>query len=103
MRSAKCSIEKITLRAFSKKGSTFAKIAAYWKNFLPQDLALRCFPQRISSHEEGNHQINILHICSEDPHTSIFLTYNSEILVEKIAVFLGGKQINKISVKRIEN
>jgi hypothetical protein len=101
MHLAKCSVEQVTLKAFSKKGSTFAKLISCWKNFLPADLALRCFPQKISSHEESDHQINILHICSEDPYTTIFLTYNSEILIEKIAVFLGGKKINKINVKTI--
>ena len=72
-----------------------------WKNLFPADLALKCFPFRVSSYLGEKSRLNVLHIHAEDTYTSIFLSYNAQILVQRIAILLGGKEINKINIKTI--
>ena len=101
MKLAKWSIEKAAAQAFAKRGDTYVKLMSYWKILLPPNIGSRCLPYKIVSHEDGKSQINTLYIHSEDPSTSMFLTYNAEVTIERIAVLLGGKKVNKISVKTI--
>ena len=88
------------LRVILKRESEILReMIVGWHKIVSTEFAEDAYPARIYSIREKGDQINILVINVKNSSIGTMISYKSEMLIEKIAIYFGYKAINRINIK----
>jgi hypothetical protein len=89
------------LRVILKRESEILReMIVGWHKIVGTEFAEDTYPSRIYSIKEKGEQINILVIKVTNSSVSTMISYKSEMLIEKIAIYFGYKAITRINIKK---
>ena len=63
------------------------------------DIASKTAPSRISSFKEKGQQVNVLFVDVDNAAYGMKLSYQQDMIAEKIAVYFGYKAVHKIRTR----
>jgi hypothetical protein len=89
-------VEGILRNVFKKHGPVFSEIMVNWAKIVGGKYCSQSKPLKISQLKDKGIKLNILHVEVYDAGTSVELSYQHGILLERISVYFGYKAIDKI-------
>ncbi len=91
-------VNKLIYNIFKKKHPILAEIIINWKRIVGVGFSTKVAPLKITKSIASGKKINILHISVENSSISMEMSYQQELIIERIAVYLGYKGIHKIKM-----
>lgn len=91
-------INKIVARIFRKKDPILAELITNWPSIVGTKFSTKSYPIRISSSKEKGAKRSLLVIGVENSSLSMEMSFQQDIIIERIAVYLGYKAIHKIRI-----
>jgi hypothetical protein len=91
-------VNKIIRKIFGRKNPILAEIIINWDKMVGIKFSRKSRPLKIANSYERGQKINILYIEVENSSLSMELSYQQDIILERIAVYLGHKGIHKIRI-----
>ena len=91
-------VNKIIRKIFGRKHPILAEIIINWGKIVGIRFSDKSLPLKITSSREKGQKINILYIEIENSALSMEMSYQQDIILERIAVYLGYKGIHKIKI-----
>lgn len=92
-------LSKVVRGSIGKGNKTIAEMVINWHKIVGSEIAASTTPSNIYSTKEKGLQINILYINTQSSAVALKLSYQQEIILEKIAVYFGYKVAHKIRTK----
>lgn len=89
-------INKIIYKIYKTKHPILGEIILNWQKIVGIKYSNRAAPLRISTIREKNQRINILLVEIDNSSTSVEMAFQQDIIIERMAVYMGYKAINKI-------
>ena len=89
-------INKLIHRIFKRQHPILAEIIVNWGKIVGVKFSNKATPLKIVSSKEAGKTINILYISAENSSISMEMSYQQELMLERIAIYLGYKGIHKI-------
>ncbi|WPY00764.1 DUF721 domain-containing protein [Candidatus Trichorickettsia mobilis] len=89
-------INKIILNIVGKKDPLLAEIMMNWTKIVGGDFSQKSSPFKISTYREKGIKINVLYIKTDNAALSLEISFQQELIIERIAVYLGFKAIHKL-------
>jgi len=97
------SLNNILRNVISKRNKILAEIIINWHKIAGAELSKDTAPTGIFSANSKGQQLNILYIQTKSSSIGLKLSYQQEIIIERIAVYFGHKAVHKIKIKIGEN
>lgn len=91
-------VNKIIFNIFKKQHPILAAIIVNWGKVVGAKFSLKSSPLKIVSQKEKGKNFNILYISTSDSSISMEMMFQQEIILERIAVYLGYKGIHKLKI-----
>jgi hypothetical protein len=91
-------VNKIIHKVFRRQHPILAEIIINWGKIVGVKFSSKSIPIKITTTTEKGKKINILHVASDSPAVSLELAYQQELMIERIAIYLGYKGIHKIKL-----
>jgi hypothetical protein len=91
-------INSIVRKILQKQHPLFAEILLNWDKIVGVKFKGKTRPLKISISKEKGININILQVIADNPSVSLELSYQQDIIIERIAVYLGCKGIQKLRI-----
>lgn len=89
-------INKIIYKLYKSKNPLLAEIILNWQKIAGIKYSNHTMPLKISSLKEKHKKINILLVEANDSTVSMEMMFQQDIIMERIAIYIGYKAINKI-------
>jgi hypothetical protein len=89
-------VNKIIRKIFGRKNPILAEIIINWGKIVGVKFSGKSVPLKITSAIEKGQKINILYIEIANSALSMEMSYQQDVILERIAVYLGHKGIHKI-------
>jgi hypothetical protein len=89
-------INKLIHSIFKRQNPILAELVINWGKIVGVKFSSQSNPLKITIGREGGKQINILHVSVDNSSVSMELAYQQELMIERIAIYLGYKGIHKI-------
>ena len=89
-------IKNIIKKIFNTQHPLLAEIIVNWSKIVGLKFSRNSTPIKINTSKEKGLLINILHIEVENASISMEMSFQQEIIIERIAVYLGFKAIHKL-------
>ncbi len=89
-------VNKLVQNVFRRQHPILAEIIVNWGKIVGVKFSQNSMPLKITSSKERGKKINILYISSENSSASMEIAYQQELIIERIAIYLGYKAIHKI-------
>jgi len=90
------SINRIIYKIHKKKNPLLAEIIINWQKIVGTKYMNNSFPLKINTVREKNKKLNILMVEVNNSSTSVEITFQQDIIIERLAVYMGYKAIDKI-------
>jgi len=91
-------INKLVHNIFKRQHPILAEIIVNWGRIVGVKFQEKAMPLKIITSKEGGKKINILYISAENSSISMEISYQQELIIERIAIYLGYKGIHKIKM-----
>lgn len=91
-------VNKIVGKIFQKKDPVLAELIVNWPSIVGTKFSSRSYPIKISSSKEKGVRKSLLMIGVENSSLSMEMSFQQDIIIERIAVYLGYKAIHKIRI-----
>ncbi len=92
------SVNKLVHNIFKRQHPILAAIIVNWQKIVGVKFYEKVTPLKIITSKEAGKKINILYIRAEDSSASMEVSYQQELIIERIAIYLGYKGIHKIKI-----
>ena len=89
-------INKIIRNIISKNDPILAEIIMNWTKIVGDKYSQKSHPFKISTYLEKSIKISVLYIRADNAAVSLEMSFQQEIIIERIAVYLGFKAIHKL-------
>ena len=89
-------INKIIRKILTKQHPLLTEVIMNWPKIVGNKFSYKANPLKISTSKEKGLKINILHIQVENSGLSLEMSFQQELIIERIAVYLGFKAIHKL-------
>lgn len=89
-------VNKIIRKIFTRQHPLLTEIIINWHKIVGLKFSHKANPLKISTSKEKGLKINILHIQVENSGLSLEMSFQQEIIIERISVYLGFKAIHKL-------
>mgnify|MGYP001055958200 CR=1 FL=1 len=89
-------VNKIIYKIFKRQHPILAELIVNWSKVVGVKFSSNSMPLKIVSSREKGAKINILYIQAENSSVSMEMSYQQELIIERIAIYLGYKGIHKI-------
>ena len=89
-------VNKLLHKIFRRQHPILAELIVNWAKIVGIKFSAKSYPLKITSSSEKGKKINILHVATESSSISLEMAYQQEVMIERIAIYLGYKGINKI-------
>jgi hypothetical protein len=91
-------VNKLVHNIFKKQHPILAEIIVNWQKIVGTKFCTKVTPLKITVSKQGGKNINILHIRAENSSASMEISYQQELIIERIAIYIGYKAIHKIKI-----
>lgn len=91
-------INKIICKILKKQHPILAELLLNWGKIVGVKYSCTCSPLKITPSVEKSKKINILHIAADSDSIAVEISYQQELIIERIAIYLGYKAIEKLKV-----
>lgn len=92
-------IDKIIRKIFKSQHPLLAELLLNWSKIVGPKIAQHSYPMKITTTFNANKQrINLLHIAVTDSAVIVELSYQQDIILERIAIYLGYKAVHKCKI-----
>jgi len=88
-------VNKIIYKIYKNKNPVLAEIIINWQKIVGAKYS-HTLPLKISTTRDKKQKINILMVEVNNAATSVEIAFQQEIIIERLAVYMGYKAINKI-------
>ena len=89
-------VNKIIYKIYKNKNPILAEIIVNWQKIVGVKYSQNTLPLKINTIRDKNQRINILMVEVSNAATSVEIAFQQEIIIERLAVYMGYKAINKI-------
>jgi len=89
-------VNKIIYKIYKNKNPILAEIIVNWQKIVGVKYSQNTLPLKINTIRDKNRRINILMVEVSNAATSVEIAFQQEIIIERLAVYMGYKAINKI-------
>ena len=89
-------VNKIIYKIYKNKNPILAEIIVNWQKIVGVKYSKNTLPLKINTIRDKNQRINILMVEVSNAATSVEIAFQQEIIIERLAVYMGYKAINKI-------
>lgn len=89
-------VNKLVYHIFKKSSPALAEIIINWDKIIGVKFSSKASPVKVSSRKESGKKINVLYVRAENSSISMEMSYHKELIIERIAVYLGYKAIHNI-------
>lgn len=93
------SINYILRKIIGQKNKVLAEIIINWPRIVGAELSSSASPLKIYSTREKGQQINVLIIQADSSAAGLKLSYQQELVIERIAVYFGHKAVHRLKIK----
>lgn len=98
MKILKDDIYLIIKRIFGRQHPLLPRIMTNWPKIVGLKFSSASYPLKISKSRDKGKEINILHIQVKNSSIALEISFQQEIIIERISVYLGFKAINSMRV-----
>lgn len=91
-------VNKIVSKIFRKKDPILAELIINWSSIAGTKFSTKSYPIKISSTRENGQRKAILLVGVENASLSMEMSFQQDIIIERIAVYLGYKAIHQIRI-----
>ncbi len=91
-------VTKIVRNIFKYKDPILAELIFNWSKIVGIKFSNKTYPMKVSNYKEKGRLQKLLIIKSSNEALSLELSFQQDIIIERLAVYLGYKAINKIRV-----
>jgi len=92
-------VNNLVYNLFKKRHPILAEIIINWEKIVGVKFSSKATPVKISTRKESRKKINILYIKTDNSSISMEISYHKELMIERMAIYLGYKAIHKIIIK----
>ncbi len=89
-------INKIIYKIYKNNNPILAEIIINWQKIVGVKYSQNTLPLKINTTRDKKQKINILMVEVSNAATSVEIAFQQEIIIERLAVYMGYKAINKI-------
>ena len=93
------SINYILRRIIGQKNKVLAEIIINWPRIVGGELSSNASPMKIYSIREKGEQINVLLVQADSSAAGLKLSYQQELVIERIAIYFGHKAVHRLKIK----
>ncbi|MGV2432719.1 MAG UNVERIFIED_CONTAM: DUF721 domain-containing protein [Rickettsiaceae bacterium] len=93
------SIGQILRQSIGGGNKVLSEIVINWHKIVGSDFSSHCYPTRIFSMKEKGQQLNVLYVTVNSSSIGLKLSYQQDVIIEKIAIYFGHKVVHKIKTK----
>ena len=93
------SINYILRRIIGQKNKVLAEIIINWPRIVGVELSGNASPLKIYSTREKGEQINVLMVQADSSAAGLKLSYQQELVIERIAIYFGHKAVHRLKIK----
>ena len=93
------SINYILRKIIGQKNKVLAEIIINWHKIVGAGLAGDVYPVKIYSIREKGEQLNVLLVNANSSSAGLKLSYQQEIVIERIAIYFGHKAVHRLKIK----
>lgn len=94
-------LNSVLRNALSKDHPILSEMLISWHLIVGAKFALSTTPIKYLTTTQKKQKINILHISAINSGIGMEMSYNQEMILERIAVYFGYKAVDKIRIKII--
>ncbi len=98
MKPLSAEVNKLVHKIFRKKHPVLAEIIVNWPRIVGVKFRDKILPFKIVTLKQNGKKNNILYISAENSSISMEVSYQQELIIERIAIYLGYKAIHKIKM-----
>ena len=91
-------INKLIYNIFKRQHPILAELIVNWGKIVGIKYSTKSTPLKITTIKEMGKPINILHVAVDSSSISMEIAYQQELMIERIAIYLGYKGIHKIKL-----
>lgn len=91
-------VNKLVHNVFKRQHPILAEIIVNWSKIVGTKFSDKAIALKIISTKENGKRINILYISAENSSISMEISYQQELIIERIAIYLGYKGVHKIKM-----
>jgi hypothetical protein len=91
-------VNKLIHNIFKKQHPILAELMINWGKIVGIKYSSKSDPLKIVTSKENGKQINILHVAADNSSVAMEIAYQQELMIERIAIYLGYKGIHKIKL-----
>ena len=92
-------VEKLLNKIYGSNSRIITKLMVNWAKIIGEEFSQNTYPYKITSYMERGRQVNILHVRAKNSAISTTLSYSQDIVLERIAIFLGVTTINRMKIQ----
>lgn len=96
MKSVSNEINNIIRKIFYQKDPILAEIIINWNQIVGTKFCIATNPVKITKNKDKGAIVNILHIHTNNSSLSMEMSFQQEVILERIAVYLGFKAVHRI-------
>lgn len=89
-------VNKIIYKIYKSKNPLLAEVIINWQKIVGAKYIYNTLPLKISTTRDKKQKVNILIVEVNNAATAVEITFQQEIIIERLAVYMGYKAINKI-------
>lgn len=89
-------VNKIIYKIYKNKNPVLADIIINWPKIVGVKYSQNTLPLKINTLRDKNKKINILMVEVSNAATSVEIAFQQDIIIERVAIYMGYKAINKI-------
>ena len=89
-------VNNIIYKIYKKKNPLLANIIINWQKIVGAKYMNNSFPLKINTVSEKGKKLNILMVEVNSSSTSVEIAFQQDIVIERLAVYMGYKAIDKI-------
>jgi len=93
------SINFVLRRIIGQKNKYLAEIIINWPRIVGAELSSNVSPMRIYSAREKGEQVNILLVQADSSAVGLKLSYQQELVIERIAIYFGHRAVHRLKIK----
>lgn len=91
-------VNKIIRGIFRKQNPILAELIVQWPKIVGAKFSTSSFPIKITRYTENRQKKSQLHIGCQNSALSMEMSFHQDIIIERIAVYLGYKAIHKVKI-----
>jgi hypothetical protein len=98
MKPIKDNLDLILRRVLNKQHPLLAEIMINWNKIVGSAVSAKTHPLKITYGFDKGRKVNILHIQTENSSIALEISFQQEIILERIAIYLGFKAIHTLRI-----